>query len=855
MGNIMSTGQITLIDLTDERVSSFYLQANQSKTQVYDVNAKTYSPDYTSSPNLTITPLFFFGNEDNSSKLSSSNLTYTINGVTVNSTFNGASQIGNQLIITKNINSSTTAPFNTDTLKITAIIAEKTVTDDTTGITIEKVLTADIELVKVNTGTNGTNGSAGISVVKVEQQYMLSTESNIAPDTSSEKWSTTNPTWQQGNYLWIRTKITYSDNGVEYTSPYCDSSWKAAADGVAGLNKDIDSINSAMNKMQAEIDGAIETWYLPGDPTAADFKNPWKEEEGDSSEVREKHIGDLYFDTNTGKSYRYFKDGSTYKWQIISDQALSQAIADISNLRTDVDNKVKIFYGNKKPSNPSVDDMWIKDDGSFWQCIRTDTGTDWILSSYSIETVEVQYSWNTSNTVAPIENWSTSSPEWQEGRYIWQRTKTTYKGGVKQPDYSVPVCISAAAARGITVSSEQVFKSTDGTNYTPNSITLTANSIGGLTVGGWYYKDETGWKSLNTSANSIDINSSHTAFGTGTVATIKVVSAQGSDYYDIISLYKVADGQKGADGKSTSSVFLTNENITFAANAAGQVAAKTATCNVVALTGTTKVKPVVSTISEGPSGMHISTGSYSDNEIPIIITVDPNSTLGGPGEQNGTIEVSITSPVSTTLKINWSKVNNGPTGAKGKAGADAIFAIVESTSGKLVFTDSDSSPIELRAYLNKGGAIQTSNVTYSWRSIPEGISEVTTQTLTVSRDQVPSARSFVCTITYGGKTYTDSIALSDKTDAIYCNIESSAGDKFTNGNITTILKCRVFNAYGEVDIDTENTKYIYTWEKYVNGVKDENWRNAGKYVGKTVKITSNDVSAKATFSCTVTKAT
>lgn len=853
MGNIMSTGQITLIDLTDERVSSFYLQANQSKTQVYDVNAKTYSPDYTSSPNLTITPLFFFGNEDNSSKLTSLNLTYTINGVTVNSTFNGASQRGNQLIIAKNINSSTAAPFNTDTLKITAIIAENTVTDDTTGITIEKVLTADIELVKVNTGTNGTNGSAGVSVVKVEQQYMLSTDSNIAPDPSNEKWSTTNPTWQQGNYLWIRTKITYSDNGVEYTSPYCDSSWKAAADGVAGLNKDIESINSAMNKMQAEIDGAIETWYLPGDPTATGFENPWKNEEGDTSEVREKHIGDLYFDTNTGKSYRYFKDGSTYKWQIISDQALSQAIADISNLRTDVDNKVKIFYGNKEPSNPSVDDMWIKDDGSFWQCIRTDTGTDWVLSSYSIETVEVQYSWSTSNTEAPIENWSTSSPEWQEGRYIWQRTKTTYKGGVKQPDYSSPICISAAAARGITVSGEQVFKSTDGTNYIPNTITLTVNSIGGLTVGGWYYKDGTSWKSLNTNANSIDISSSHTAFGTGTVATIKVVSTEDSDYYDIISLYKVADGQKGADGKSTSSVFLTNENITFAANAAGQVAAKTATCNVVALTGTTKVIPIVGAISGAPHGMTISASPTPDSnkEIPITITVTANSTLGGAGEQSGTINIPITSPVSTTLKINWSKVNNGPTGAKGEAGADAIFAVVESTSGKLVFTDSDSSPIELRAYLNKGGAIQTDNVIYSWKSIPEGISEITTQTLTVSRDQVPSARSFVCAITYGGKTYTDSIALSDKTDAIYCTIESSNGDKFTNKNINTTLKCRVFNAYGEVD--TLGTKYTYTWEKYVNGVKDENWQNDDKN-RKTISITSDDVSAKATFSCTITSA-
>lgn len=841
MGNIMSTGQITLIDLTDERVSSFYLQANQSKIQVYDVNAKTYAPDYTSSPNLTITPLFFFGNEDNSSKLSSSNLTYAINGVTVNSTFNGASQRGNQLIITKNINSSI-APFNTDTLKITATIAENTITDDTTGITIEKVLTADIELVKVNTGTNG---SVGVSVVKVEQQYMLNTDPNNAPAASSEKWSTTNPTWVQGTYLWIRTKITYSDNEVEYTDPYCDSSWKVAADGVAGLNKDIENINSAMKNMQAEIDGAIETWYLPGDPTGMNFENPWKTEEGDTDEVREKHIGDLYFDTDTGKSYRYFKDGSAYKWQIISDEALSQAITDINNLRTDVDNKVKIFYGNDTPVNPRTDDMWIKDDGSFWQY----TGASWVLSSYSIEAVEIQYSWSTSNTVAPTENWSASSPEWQEGRYIWQRTKTTYKGEAKQPDYSNPICISAAAARGITISGEQVFKSIDGTNYTPSIITLVVNLIGGLTVGGWYYKDETSWKSLNTTANSIYINSAHAAFGTGTVATIKVVSAEDSGYYDIISLYKVTDGQKGADGKPSSSVMLTNENITFAANAVGQVAAKTVTCNVVAYTGITKVTPVVGTISGAPTGMTINKDSASNNEIPITITVAANSTLGGPGEQSGVIDIPITSPVSTTLKINWSKVNTGATGA---TGADAIFAIVESTSGKVVFTDSDSTAIELKASLYVGGTVQVSNVTYSWTSVPVGITG-NKNILEVSRDDIPSARSFVCSISYDGETYKDSIAISDKTDPVYCVIESTGGDKFTNKNISTILKCRVFSGNGEED--AAGTKYIYTWEKYVNGSKDTTWRETGSVTGKTVEINQDDVNAKATFSCTITKAT
>jgi len=43
---IVSTGQITLVDLTDQRTISFYLQANRAKVQVKD--GSTYSPDYTS---------------------------------------------------------------------------------------------------------------------------------------------------------------------------------------------------------------------------------------------------------------------------------------------------------------------------------------------------------------------------------------------------------------------------------------------------------------------------------------------------------------------------------------------------------------------------------------------------------------------------------------------------------------------------------------------------------------------------------------------------------------------------------------------------------------------------------------
>lgn len=840
---IMSTGQITLIDLTDERVSSFYLQANQSKIQVYDVNTGKYSPNYESNPGLEIIPYFFFGNEDCTDKLNSTNLTYKINGVTVVSGMTGAAQSGNKLTISKNINSGI-APFNVDTLKIVATIKENSITDDITGITIEKILTADIEFAKVNTGLKGNDGDDGVSVTKVEQQYITSADSENPPAKDNEKWSTNNPTWVKDTYLWVRTKITYSNGKIEYTDPYSDSSWKAAADGVAGLNKEIENINTVMKNMQAEIDGAIETWYLKGDPTAANFVNPWVAEEGNTNEANNKHIGDLYFDTDTGKSYRYFKEDNIYKWQIISDEALSQAINDINGLRTDVDKKVTIFYGNSQPTQPRTDDMWIKDDGSFWQY----TGTKWILSSYSIETVEVQYAEHNSNTVPPEGTaFSSTSPEWKEGVYIWQRTKTIYKGGVKEPDYSNPICISAAAARGITISGEQVFKSTDGINYLPQTITLSTNLIGGLTVGGWYYKNGSNWTSFGSTGSSLSIAYNHAAFGGGTTATIKVVSKEDANYFDIISLYKVADGQKGENGTSTSSVFLTNENITFAADKDGKVAATTIICKVVAYTGTTKKTPTVGTITGGIANeLTITKGSASSNEIPITIKVVENSTLGDSGPTSGTLSIPITSPVNTTLTINWSKVNTGATGA---AGADAIFAVVESTSGKVIFTDTDSSNIILKATLFVGGEDIDEEASYSWTSIPAGKTG-TGRTLEVSRDDVPSAKSFICTISYKGKPYKDVIAISDKTDTIYCTINSSNGDKFTNNQISTELTCRVFNSQGE--IDTDEIKYNYTWEKYVNGSLDTSWGIDGKKTGKVIQISSDDVTGKATFTCSLT---
>lgn len=69
----------------------------------------------------------------------------------------------------------------------------------------------------------GDKGTDGISVLKVETQYYLSTSETSLTGGS---WSTTAPTWQDGYYLWTRLITTYSDNTSSDSDPVVDASWK-----------------------------------------------------------------------------------------------------------------------------------------------------------------------------------------------------------------------------------------------------------------------------------------------------------------------------------------------------------------------------------------------------------------------------------------------------------------------------------------------------------------------------------------------------------------------------------------------------------------------------------------------------
>ena len=63
-----------------------------------------------------------------------------------------------------------------------------------------------------------------------------------------------------------------------------------------------------------------------------------------------------------------------------------------------------------------------------------------------VANIDVQYYLSTSNTSLSGGSWSATAPVWVDGKYMWQRTKTTYKNGTSS--YSSATCI--AGAKGAT---------------------------------------------------------------------------------------------------------------------------------------------------------------------------------------------------------------------------------------------------------------------------------------------------------------------------------------------------------------------------------------------------------------------
>lgn len=108
-------------------------------------------------------------------------------------------------------------------------------------------------------------------------------------------------------------------------------------------------------ELQAQIDGQIETWYYDYEPKLTNKPaSDWNTED-----KKKAHEGDLFYWKSKGYAYRFFKDGSTWKWQLVQDTDVTKALEEANIAKDTADAKRRVFVA--QPYTPyDVGDLWFQ---------------------------------------------------------------------------------------------------------------------------------------------------------------------------------------------------------------------------------------------------------------------------------------------------------------------------------------------------------------------------------------------------------------------------------------------------------------------------------------------------------------
>lgn len=114
-------------------------------------------------------------------------------------------------------------------------------------------------------------------------------------------------------------------------------------------------VDPKIEGIQNQIDGVIETWFYNGVPTLGNYPaNGWN-----TDALKIQHLGDLYYDNNTGTAYRFSQNAQGgYYWNTITDDAITKALAAAKTAQDTADGKRRIFTSQPVPPYDEGD-LWV----------------------------------------------------------------------------------------------------------------------------------------------------------------------------------------------------------------------------------------------------------------------------------------------------------------------------------------------------------------------------------------------------------------------------------------------------------------------------------------------------------------
>lgn len=136
---------------------------------------------------------------------------------------------------------------------------------------------------------------------------------------------------------------------------------RAVENSVEGLNRTNKTLEEFMtstletiSELQEQIDGNITTWFYSGVPTLSNLPaSEWTTEL-----LKNEHLGDLYYDDETGYAYRFALCEGVYKWIELADSDVAEALELASKAQDTADGKRRVFVTT--PTVPyDVGDLWL----------------------------------------------------------------------------------------------------------------------------------------------------------------------------------------------------------------------------------------------------------------------------------------------------------------------------------------------------------------------------------------------------------------------------------------------------------------------------------------------------------------
>lgn len=197
-------------------------------------------------------------------------------------------------------------------------------------------------------------------------------------------------------------------NANDFAQDAADSAEKNAIDhaellagqSAAALEEYAQAVTSDLGALQNQIDGNITTWFYDGAPTTRNQPaSGWT-----TTADKNAHLGDLYYDNQTGYCYRWRLSGSTYSWVRITDTDVTKALENAAAAQDTADSKRRVFTSQPRPPY-DVGDLWAEGasgDLKICQTARASgsyRSSDWVLATKYIDEATAE---SVAETVAEV---------------------------------------------------------------------------------------------------------------------------------------------------------------------------------------------------------------------------------------------------------------------------------------------------------------------------------------------------------------------------------------------------------------------------------------------------------------------